>query len=476
MKGRAVWTGMGIAAALTLAGWPQYASAATLDGATLSALWGLPFAGVLLSIAVCPLIAPAFWHHHFGKIAAAWALVFLVPFGFSFGTGVAFGSLAHALLEEYVPFIVLLTALYTVAGGICVRGNLHGTPRLNTAILALGTLLASIMGTTGAAMLLIRPLLRANDNRKHVVHVVVFFIFLVANAGGSLSPLGDPPLFLGFLQGVSFFWTTTHLALPMLFVCGVLLIGFYVLDSYYFHRREEERSRFLDPTPDTPPLGIDGKINFVLLAAVVALVLMSGLWKPDVAFDVFGTYMALQNAVRDAALIGVTWLSLALTPRAARAGNDFNWAPIEEVAKLFAGIFVTIAPVITILRAGEAGAFAGIVHLVNDASGQPHDLMYFWATGLLSSFLDNAPTYLVFFNLAGGDAQTLMTTGATTLAAISAGAVFMGANTYIGNAPNFMVKAIAQSRGVRMPSFFAFMGWSGAVLLPLFALTGWLFF
>ncbi|HEX7910213.1 MAG TPA: sodium:proton antiporter [Paraburkholderia sp.] len=471
---------MGLAAALTLmltlAGWPQPASAATLDGATLSALWGLPFAGVLLSIAIFPLIAPAFWHHHFGKIAAAWAVAFLVPFALSFGTGVAFGTLVHALLEEYIPFIVLLTALYTVAGGICMRGNLHGTPRLNTAILALGTLLASFMGTTGAAMLLIRPLLRANDNRKHVVHVVVFFIFLVANAGGSLSPLGDPPLFLGFLQGVGFFWTTTHLALPMLFVCGVLLIGFYALDSFYFHRREEERSRFLDPTPDTPPLGVDGKINFVLLAAVIGLVLMSGLWSPGVVFDVFGTHVALQNAVRDAALIGVTLLSLALTPRAARAGNDFNWAPIEEVAKLFAGIFVTIAPVIIILRAGEAGAFAGIVHLVHDASGQPHDLMYFWATGLLSSFLDNAPTYLVFFNLAGGDAQTLMTTGATTLAAISAGAVFMGANTYIGNAPNFMVKAIAESRGVRMPSFFAYLGCSAAILLPVFLITGWLFF
>jgi Na+/H+ antiporter NhaD/arsenite permease-like protein len=221
---------------------------------------------------------------------------------------------------------------------------------------------------------------------------------------------------------------------------------------------------------------VDGKINFVLLAAVIALVLMSGLWKPDSVFDVFGTHVALQNAVRDVALIGVTALSLVLTPRSAREGNAFNWAPIEEVAKLFAGIFVTIAPVITILRAGEAGAFAGIVHLVTNASGQPNDTMYFWATGLLSSFLDNAPTYLVFFNLAGGNAQTLMTSGATTLAAISAGAVFMGANSYIGNAPNFMVKAIAESRGVRMPGFFAYLGWSGAVLMPLFLVTGWLFF
>ena len=475
MTRRAVPTCMVLVAALTLTSWPQLACAATLEGASLSSLWGLPFAGMLLSIALFPLVAPAFWHHHFGKIAAAWALVFLVPFAFAFGWGTALGTLVHALLEEYIPFIVLLAALYTVAGGICVRGNLHGTPRLNTTILALGTLLASVMGTTGAAMLLIRPLLRANDNRRHVVHVVVFFIFLVANAGGSLSPLGDPPLFLGFLQGVDFFWTTTHLALPMLFVCGVLLTAFYFLDSHYFHQREEERSRFFDPTPDSP-LGIDGKVNFLLLGAVIGLVLMSGLWKPGVSFDVLGTHVDLQNAVRDVALVVVMLLSLALTPRAARKGNDFNWAPIEEVAKLFAGIFVTIAPVITILRAGEAGAFAGVVHLVNDSAGRPHDAMYFWATGLLSSFLDNAPTYLVFFNLAGGDASSLMTTGATTLAAISAGAVFMGANSYIGNAPNFMVKAIAESRGVRMPSFFAYLGWSGAVLLPLFLVTGWLFF
>jgi len=462
--------------ATMLAFWSQSTWAAMPNGTMLSALWGVPFAGVLLSIAAFPLIAPTFWHHHFGKIAAGWALAFLVPFAFQFGPAGALGALAHAMFDEYIPFIILLTALYTVAGGIRVRGNLRGSPALNTALLALGTLLASVMGTTGAAMLLIRPLLRANDNRRHATHVVVFFIFLVANVGGALSPLGDPPLFLGFLEGVSFFWTTVHLAAPMLFVSGALLAIFYALDSFYFHRREEARSSFFDPTPDGAPLGLDGKINFVLLATVIALVLMSGLWRPQVAFDVLGTHVALQNAVRDVALIAVTLLSLALTPRAARAGNDFDWAPIEEVAKLFAGIFVTIVPVIMMLRAGEAGAFAGIVHLVNAPSGEPRDIMYFWATGLLSSFLDNAPTYLVFFNLAGGDAQTLMTTGATTLAAISAGAVFMGANTYIGNAPNFMVKAIAQSRGVRMPSFFAYMGWSGSVLLPLFALTGWLFF
>ncbi|AMV41978.1 sodium:proton antiporter [Paraburkholderia caribensis] len=464
----------GVVLLFVLSCWPLAASAASLDGASLSVWWGVPFAGVLLSIAVFPLVAPKLWHHHFGKISVAWAAVFLVPFAFAFGASTAFGTLIHALLEEYVPFIVLLTVLYTVAGGICLTGNLHGSPRLNTALLALGTALASIMGTTGAAMLLIRPLLRANDNRKHVVHVVVFFIFLVANTGGSLSPLGDPPLFLGFLNGVGFFWTTVHLALPTLFVCIVLLAIFYALDAYYFRHREEVLP--VDPSPDTRAVGVVGKINFVLLALVIGLVLMSGVWKPGIAFDVAGTHVELQNVVRDVALIAVTLLSLAVTPRAAREGNAFNWAPIEEVGKLFAGIFVTIAPVIMMLRAGEAGALSGIVHLVNDTAGQPRDDMYFWATGLLSSFLDNAPTYLVFFNLAGGDAQTLTTTGASTLAAISAGAVFMGANSYIGNAPNFMVKAIAESRGVKMPSFFGYLAWSGIVLIPLFIATSLIFF
>ncbi|SOE68593.1 transporter, UIT6 family [Burkholderia sp. D7] len=450
---------------------PLTASAASLDGATLSPLWALPFAGILLSIAVVPLIAPHAWHAHFGKISAAWALVFLVPFALGFGTQAAFATFVHAMLEEYVPFIILLTALFTVAGGICLHGDLHGSPRLNTGLLALGTVLASIMGTTGAAMLLIRPLLRANEHCRHVVHRVVFFIFLVANAGGSLSPLGDPPLFLGFLNGVSFFWTTVHLAAPTLFICVVLLALFYVLDRYYFAKEE-----VVHRSEVKTPLRVEGKINFVLLAAVVALVLMSGLWKPGIEFDVFGTHVGLQNVVRDALLVVVMLLSIILTPKSARAGNAFNWAPIEEVAKLFAAIFITIAPVIMILRAGADGAFAGIVHMVTDSSGKPIDIAYFWATGLLSSFLDNAPTYLVFFNLAGGDAPTLMTAGASTLAAISAGAVFMGANSYIGNAPNFMVKAIAESRGIVMPGFFAYVGWSTVILLPLFLLTGWLFF
>lgn len=469
----APWT-TAMFAVITL--FPSLAGAAEIDGATLSPLWSVPFAGVLLSIALFPLLAPNFWHHHYGKVAAAWGALFLVPFAMQFGVHAAVASTVHALLGEYIPFIVLLGSLYVVAGGICVRGNLHGTPKLNTGILALGTVLASLMGTTGAAMLLIRPLLRANDNRRHVAHVVVFFIFLVANAGGSLTPLGDPPLFLGFLKGVEFTWTLRNIFPETAFLCVALLALFYVIDRHYFLNKEEELPLAQDPTPDSTRLQVDGKINFLLLLGVLALVLMSGLWKPGIAFDVMGTEVTLPALVRDVLLVVLTLVSLVATPHSARSGNEFNWEPILEVGKLFAGIFLTIIPVIAMLKAGPDGAFAAVIHAVSDASGKPIDSMYFWATGVLSSFLDNAPTYLVFFNTAGGDPATLMTRDASTLAAISAGAVFMGANTYIGNAPNLMVKAIAESRGVRMPSFFGYMAWSGTVLLPLFLVMTFLFF
>ncbi|GAD24838.1 sodium:proton antiporter [Acidovorax sp. MR-S7] len=462
---------------LALAGMaPALALAADIDGSQLSVLWGVPFAGILLSIALMPLLAPVFWHHHFGKVAAAWALAFLLPFAAVFGPGAAGAGLAHALVAEYIPFVILLTALFTVAGGIYIRGNLHGSPLLNTGILAIGAVLASFMGTTGASMLLIRPLIRANDNRKHVAHVVVFFIFIVSNAGGSLTPLGDPPLFLGFLKGVDFFWTARYILPDTLFLVGVLLALFFVLDTW-FYRQAGEVGRS-DPTPDTAPqaLGFDGKVNFALLLAVVALVLMSGLWKSPVEWSIAGTPVGLPGLVRDVGLIAVTLASLALTPRQVHEDNQFNWGPMQEVAKLFAGIFLTIIPVIAMLKAGVNGPFGAIVSAVTHADGSPDPAMYFWATGALSSFLDNAPTYLVFFNTAGGDPATLMTTHAATLAAISAGAVFMGANTYIGNAPNLMVKAIAEDRGVKMPSFFGYMLWSGAVLVPLFVAMTFLFF
>ena len=452
---------------------PTLAAAAEFDGAQLAGWWSIPFIGILLSIALMPLLAPLFWHHHFGKVSAAWALAFLVPFAAIFGAGLAFENLVHALVAEYIPFILLLTALFTVAGGIHISGNLHGAPGLNTLILAIGTVLASLMGTTGASMLLIRPLIRANDNRRHQAHVVIFFIFLVSNVGGSLTPLGDPPLFLGFLKGVEFFWTLRNIFPETLFMVAALLVIFYVLDSWLYRK---EGVLPVDPTPDSRRVGIQGKVNFLLLLAIVGLVLMSGIWKSPVSFDVFGTEAGLPGIVRDIGLIVVTLVSLRITAASVHEDNQFAWGPMAEVAKLFAGIFLTIIPVIAMLRAGVDGPFGAVVRLVTGEDGKPDPAMYFWATGVLSSFLDNAPTYLVFFNTAGGDPQTLMTTYASTLAAISAGAVFMGANSYIGNAPNLMVKAIAEDRGLKMPSFFGYMAWSCAVLVPLFLVLTLIFF
>ncbi len=457
---------------LASAGAPVMAMAADVDGAQLSVWWGVPFAGILLSIALMPLLVPHFWHHHFGKVSAAWALLFLLPFAAVFGPGAAAAGVAHALLAEYIPFIILLTALFAVAGGIFLRGNLHGSAALNTGILAIGAVLASFMGTTGASMLLIRPLIRANDNRRHQVHVVVFFIFIVSNIGGSLTPLGDPPLFLGFLKGVDFFWTTTHMFSKTAFLLVSLLVIFYLLDGWLWRTKEELLPR--DPTPDTKGIGFEGAINFVLLGAIMGLVLMSGLWKSAVSFNILGTEVGLPGIVRDVGLIVVTALSLRLTPTAVHENNQFNWGPMAEVAKLFAGIFLTIIPVIAMLKAGVDGPFGAVVKAVTNPDGTPNPAMYFWATGLLSSFLDNAPTYLVFFNTAGGDPAVLMTTLSATLVAVSAGAVFMGANTYIGNAPNLMVKAIAEDRGVKMPSFFGYMAWSFGILVPLFGLVTWI--
>jgi Na+/H+ antiporter NhaD/arsenite permease-like protein len=323
-------------------------------------------------------------------------------------------------------------------------------------------------------MVLIRPLLRANDERRFNRHVVIFFIFLVSNVGGALTPLGDPPLFLGFLQGVGFFWTVTHMAALVGFAAVLLLAIFFALDAFLY-RREAGLPPRPDPTPDSA-LRLHGLVNLPLLAAVVAAILMSGVWHPGASVSVYGETLPLEAMLRDALLLGLGLASLKLTPRQHRVANGFTWGPIAEVARLFAAIFVAMIPAIAILRAGPAGHAAPLVALVTGAAGQPIDAVYFWLTGALSSVLDNAPTDLVFFNLAGGDAQHLMGPLASTLEAISAGAVFMGAMTYIGNAPNFMVRSIAETRGVAMPHFFGYLGWSLAVLVPVFLLTTLVFF
>ena len=447
------------------------AEAAGVSGAGMSLAWGLPFAGLLLSIALMPLLAGPIWHHHYGKIAAGWALLLVLPFAVVFGLGVAASEVWHILLQEYIPFIALLLALYVTGGGVLVKGTLIGTPATNTALLAFGTVIASVMGTTGASMLLIRPVLRANAFRKQKTHTFVFFIFLVSNIGGSLTPLGDPPLYLGFLKGVSFFWTTTHLFSEFLFCAVLLLAVYYALDSWAWAREKptppaiEKRERF----------SIEGYANLWLICAVVLMVLAQGYWRPgDVAL--FGEKIGLERLVGVAVFVGIAAISMWVTPRQLREDNGFAWGAILEVSKLFAAIFVTMAPVLAILRAGTAGAAAPLVALTSGAGGEPIPWVYFWMTGVLSSFLDNAPTYLVFFNLAGGDPGYLMTQGALTLAAISCGAVFMGANSYIGNAPNFMVKAIVEEQGVRMPSFFGYCAWALVFLIPLFVLVTFIFF
>lgn len=463
--------------ALILAGGDAHGEVPHLDGSieNLNIIWVIPFIGILLSIAVFPLVAPLFWHHHFGKVSLFWAVSLIGPFLFKEGWEITLYELLHVAFLEYIPFIILLLALFTISGGVRLTGTLVGTPSVNTLIILIGTILASWMGTTGAAMLLIRPLIRANAHRKHKVHLIVFFIFLVANIGGSLTPLGDPPLFLGFLKGVDFFWTTTAMLKPMVFMVICLLVLFYMFDKYYFGHELIPESNQND---ESHKLGLEGSFNLLLLLGVIGGVLLSGFWDGGgIYFDVFHIRLEIQNLVRDGLLLGLTYASWILTSRKIRTANDYTWFPIIEVAKLFAGIFVTIIPAIAILKAGTHGALASIVSSVSNGDGSPIDFMYFWATGILSSFLDNAPTYLVFFNTAGGNATTLMEDLPNTLLAISAGAVFMGANTYIGNAPNFMVKSISESSGIEMPSFFGyFFKWAIPILFPLFILVSFLFF
>jgi Na+/H+ antiporter NhaD/arsenite permease-like protein len=363
-------------------------------------------------------------------------------------------------------------ALFTVSGGIHLKGSIVGTPIVNTAILLLGTFLASWMGTTGAAMLLIRPLIRANAWRTRKTHVIVFFIFLVANIGGSLTPLGDPPLFLGFLKGVSFFWTTKFLIKEMLTAAAILIVIFFIIDSIYYKRETRKPTK----NESDEKIKIEGKVNFVLLAAIVGAVIASS-FDLGKAFTIHHVSMPMASLIQVVLLIITTFISIKITKKEVREGNEFSWEPIKEVAKLFACIFITMVMPIAMLKAGADGPLGLVIKSVVDSNGNFINSHFFWATGALSSFLDNAPTYVIFFETAGGNAAELMTTYSDTLVAISIGAVFMGANTYIGNAPNFMVKSIAEERGIAMPSFFGYMlKYSIPILIPVFIIITIIFF
>jgi Na+/H+ antiporter NhaD/arsenite permease-like protein len=405
-------------------------------------LWTIgPFVMMLLAIAVGPLAVPHWWDRNRNKLVVSAVL----------GAPIVILYLRRrpaALLgtaEEYVSFIVLLGGLYVISGGILLRGDLEATPATNTTFLAIGAVMASFIGTTGASMLLIRALLQTNRERQHVRHTVIFFIFLVSNIGGMLTPLGDPPLFLGYLQGVPFAWTF-RLWPPWLFMTAVLLVAYFVWDTRAYARETPTALR-RDRT-QVEPLRVRGALNGLGLGLVVLAV----------AF--------LHAPWRELAILAAAGVSIWRTPAAVRRANAFTMYPIVEVAVLFLGIFLTMIPALDVLRA--RGAELGV----------RGPAQFFWASGVLSSFLDNAPTYLTFLALAQGLGLANEVVGVphAILAAISVGAVAMGANTYIGNAPNFMVKAIAEEAKVRMPSFFGYMAYSGAILIPTFVATTLLFF
>lgn len=514
-------------------------------GEELSLIWGVPFAGILLSIGLFPLFAPHFWHHHFPKVSLGWAALFAVPFLWVY-RHTAFYEIAHIYLLDYVPFVILLWALFVVSGGILVRGTLVGTPWTNAMLMLIGTAIASWIGTTGASMLLIRPLLRANATRQHKVHTIVFFIFLVSNVGGSLTPLGDPPLFLGFLHNVPFFWTLEHMW-PHLLTAAAILLAMYIVIDLFWYSRESAEAKVIPG--EKQPISLHGKANFLLLLGIIAGVLLSGYWKPTFNAELGpikivdgGVYIMhgpeahhdhaeeaaaasvttgeavaeavpapvievheekivvesvpdaehaaeghhdltvpVQNIARDGLLIFLGILSIWITSKDIREANGFSWFPIVEVAWLFAGIFMTIIPVLAILKAGEHGALSFIVASVQTPA------QYFWVTGALSSFLDNAPTYLTFFNTALGrfspgmpEAEAvaqLIAEQNNYLVAISVGSVFMGANTYIGNAPNFMVRSIAEEARIKMPNFFAYIfKYSLPILGTTFVIITYVFF
>ena len=403
--------------------------------------WVVPFAAMLLAIAILPLFAPGLWESNLRKLAVGAVLGLPVLVLYARHHPAALWHTAG----DYLSFMALLASLFVISGGVLVTGDIEARPAVNTAFLAVGAVLASLVGTTGASVLLIRPLLATNQERRHVAHTVVFFIFVVANIGGCLTPLGDPPLFLGYLLGVPFTWTL-RLAPHWLLANGMILTVYYFWDRRA-HAREDEAAIALDAAT-VRPIRVTGQRNLVLLLAVVA----------SVAF--------LHAPYRELAMVAVSALSLAVTPRAVRDENRFTFHAIAEVAALFAGIFLTMVPALDILHA--RGRELGLT--------QPWH--FFWSAGLLSSFLDNAPTYLTFLAIAQSLGLPAEVAGVShrVLAAISAGAVFMGANTYIGNGPNFMVRSIAEERGIKMPSFLGYMGYSGAVLIPVFVVITLVFF
>ncbi|MDD7404094.1 MAG: sodium:proton antiporter [Butyribacter sp.] len=444
-------------------------------GATLPLGFCLPFAGMLLCIAVCPLLAERWWEKKKPYVVAFWSIAFILPFAFYAGFGEAAEQVLEVIFGDYITFIVLLFGLFCVAGNICLEGDLVGTPKLNALLLLIGTFLSSWIGTTGASMVMIRPLLRANKWRHRKVQVVVFFIFLVSNIGGCLTPVGDPPLLMGFTNGIDFFWSMK--LLPILLLNVVLLLGlFFVLDTRAYRKDIADGAKKPDVSENKAPLRLTGAHNIIFLVMIVGAVILSGVLPKEVPFfakhlHIYGGVEMEVSAIFEVVVILIAaLLSFKTTKKEIREKNNFTWDAIQEVAILFIGIFITMIPALLILKSKGS------------ALGVEEPWQFFWITGCLSSFLDNTPTYLVFFTTA---ASLGFTEGVKTalgyideivLMAISCGAVFMGAVTYIGNAPNFMVRSIAEENGIKMPSFFSYLFWSISCLVPVFLIDMLLFF
>lgn len=455
------------------------------DPSPLSYVFVAPFVGMLLSIALGPLLFSHLWERFALHISLGWAMTTFVLLLGMFGVSETSQHLGHTLSHEYFPFILMIGALFTVTGGIHIVIRGVPGPFQNTGFLLVGSIMASLIGTTGAAMLLIRPFIELNKRRHYKAHLIVFFIFTVANIGGSLTPLGDPPLFLGYLKGIPFEWPLIHLIKPLCLTLFPLLLLFLGLDLY-FYRKDLSHPSYQEGVPHQKGEGrmsITGKINLLFLACIVAVVWSSGMAMAHKPAPILLGLTSVELA-RDMGLLVIMGLSLIFTPGTVRHYNHFSWGPYREVAEVFFGIFITLIPVVAMLHQGLSGPFGSLIHLANP-NGVPCNALYFWLTGGLSAFLDNAPTYLVFYNMAEGvmgavanGGENLFLTGGLTqtLVAISTGAVFMGAFTYIGNAPNFMVRSIAESKHIKMPSFFGYILWSIVCLFPVFFCLSYMMF
>ncbi len=429
-------------------------------------LWTIPFLGIIFSMSFLPLIAPNFWKKHGGAIPFGWSVIYLACVAWFFGPHELLPATFEPLLSDYVSFIIQIATLYIVAGGIFIDFPNGKGPLFNTMFLFFGSILAGWIGTTGAAMLLIRPFLRANTKRRYKVHLMVFFIFLIANIGGAATPLGDPPLFIGFLKGVDFFWFIQNLYSPLFGTIFVLCGVFYIIDAILF---KKETGHF-EMDRDNASFSIKGTRNLFLLILILLTVILCQF---EGSFKFAGETYNYSSVVRNVILASIAMLSLKITHKNIREENGFTLAPIREVAEFFIAIFITVAPILLILSKGENGALSMIFNWIAPG-GEFIPSKCFWASGLLSSILDNAPTFLIFFHLSSGNAIELMTTKASILTSISISTVFMGALTYIGNAPNLMVRSIAEHHGVKAPTFIGYLGWSISILGPIFLLISWL--